>query len=139
ACEMSVSLLKRKFEIQEDSTITWAGEPMTADVDITAIYQTKAAPLDLVQQQVEGDEDMNLYKQRIPFNTLLKMSGELLKPIITFDIAIDGKNPGVSSDVTSMSDSKLTHLRTERSEMNIQVVVLLLLNRFIGENPFESS
>ena len=139
AYEMSVSLLKRKFEIQEGSTITWTGEPMTADVDITAIYKTKAAPLDLVQQQVEGDEDMNLYKQRIPFNTLLKMSGELLKPIITFDIEIDGNNPGVSSDVTSMVDSKLTQLRTEPSEMNKQVFALLLLNRFIGENPFASS
>src|SRR5690606_10869556 len=139
AYEMSVSLLKRKFEIQEGSTITWTGEPMTADVDITAIYKTKAAPLDLVQQQVEGDEDMNLYKQRIPFNTLLKMSGELLKPIITFDIEIDGNKPGVSSDVTSMIDSKLTQLRTEPSEMNKQVFALLLLNRFIGENPFASS
>lgn len=139
AYEMSVSLLKRKFEIQEGSAITWTGEPMEADVDITAIYKTKAAPLDLVQQQVDGDENINLYKQRIPFNTLLKMSGELLKPTISFDIEIDGNNPGVSSDVISMVDSKLSQLRTEQSEMNKQVFALLLLNRFIGENPFESS
>ena len=139
AYEMSVSLLKRRFEIQEGSSITWTGEPMKADVDITAIYKTKAAPLDLVQQQVDGDENMNLYKQRIPFNTLLKMSGELLKPVITFDIEIDGNNPGVSSDVTSMVESKLSQLRTEQSEMNKQVFALLLLNRFVGENPFESS
>src|SRR5690606_5025688 len=70
AYEMSVSLLKRRFEIQEGSSITWTGEPMEADVDITAVYKTKAAPLDLVQQQVGGDENINLYKQRIPFNTL---------------------------------------------------------------------
>ena len=139
AYEMSVSLLKRRFEIQEGSTITWTGEPMEADVDITAVYKTKAAPLDLVQQQVGGDENINLYKQRIPFNTLLKMTGELLKPIISFDIEVDGNNPGVSSDVISMVDSKLSQLRTEQSEMNKQVFALLLLNRFIGENPFESS
>src|SRR5690606_33790989 len=39
----------------------------------------------------------------------------------------------------SMVDSKLSQLRTEQSEMNKQVFALLLLNRFIGENPFESS
>lgn len=137
AYEMSVSLLKRKFEIQDGSTIIWTGEPMKADVDITAVYKTKAAPLDLLQQQITGDQ--NMYKQRIPFNTLLKMSGELLKPEITFDITVDGNNPSVSSDVIGMVNSKLDQLRTEESEMNKQVFALLLLNRFVGENPFESS
>src|SRR5690606_5687323 len=139
AYEMSVSLLKRRFEIQEGSSITWTGEPTKANVDITAVYKTKAAPIDLVQQQVGSDENSYEFKQRLPFNTLLKMSGELLKPIISFDIELDGNNPGVSSDVTSLVDSKLTQLRTEESEMNKQVFALLLLNRFIGENPFQSS
>lgn len=139
AYEMSVSLLKRRFEIQEGSSIVWTGEPTKASVDITAVYKTKAAPLDLVQQQLQGDEQANLFKQRIPFNTYLKMSGELLKPILTFDIEIDGNNPGVSTDVTTLVESKLDQLRTEQSEMNKQVFALLLLNRFIGENPFESS
>ncbi len=139
AYEMSVSLLKRRFVIQEGSSIVWTGEPTKANVDITAIYKTKAAPLDLVQQQLDDDEQANMFKQRIPFNTFLKMTGELLKPIISFDIEIDGNNPGVSSDVTSLVDSKLDQLRTEQSEMNKQVFALLLLNRFIGENPFQSS
>ncbi len=139
AYEMSVSLLKRKFEIQEGSSIVWTGEPTKADVDITAVYKTKAAPLDLVQQQIPDQEDANQFKQRIPFNTLLKMSGELLKPVLTFDIEIDGNNPGISSDVTSLVQSKLDQLKTEPSEMNKQVFALLLLNRFIGENPFQSS
>ena len=97
AYEMSVSLLKRRFEIQEGSSITWTGEPTKANVDLTAIYKTKAAPLDLVQQQLQGDEQANLFKQRVPFNTFLKMSGELLKPVLTFDIEIDGNNPGIST------------------------------------------
>jgi hypothetical protein len=81
---------------------------------------------------------MNQFKQRIPFNTLLKMKGELLKPQITFDITTDEKNNSVSSTVTDIVDQKLTQLRTQESEMNKQVFALLLLNRFIGENPFES-
>ncbi|HLW62020.1 MAG TPA: translocation/assembly module TamB domain-containing protein, partial [Flavobacterium sp.] len=39
----------------------------------------------------------------------------------------------------TLTNSKLEQLRTEESEMNKQVFALLLLNRFIGENPFESS
>lgn len=91
--EMSVSVLKRKFDIQKGSTITWTGEPTTATLDITAVYKTEAAPIDLVEQQISGEEasTLNQFKQRIPFNTLLKMQGELLKPVITFDITTDEK------------------------------------------------
>ncbi|KMQ67217.1 cell envelope biogenesis protein AsmA [Chryseobacterium sp. FH2] len=139
--ELSVSLLKRKFDIQKGSTITWTGEPTAAIMDITAVYKTETAPLDLVEQQLSGESasTMNQYKQRIPFNTLLKMKGELLKPQISFDITTDDKNNAVSSAVLGTIDAKLAQLRTQESEMNKQVFALLLLNRFIGENPFESS
>ncbi|RMZ58208.1 translocation/assembly module TamB [Chryseobacterium nematophagum] len=139
--ELSVSMLKRKFDIQKGSTITWTGEPTMAIMDITAIYKVEAAPIDLVEQQMSSESatTMNQFKQRIPFNTLLKMKGELLKPEITFDITTDEKNNSVSSTVTDIVDQKLTQLRTQESEMNKQVFALLLLNRFIGDNPFESS
>lgn len=140
AYEMSVSLLKRKFEIEKGSTITWTGEPMTANLDITAVYKTDAAPLDLLQQQLTGvsGNQLNQYKQRIPFNTLLIMKGELLKPIITFDITTSKENNSVSAEVIDNTIAKLDQLRRDESEMNKQVFALLLLNRFIGENPFQS-
>lgn len=136
--EMSVSVLKRKFDIQKGSTITWTGEPTTANLDITAIYKTQTAPIDLVEQQVD-QANLNQYKQRIPFNTLLILKGELLKPEISFDITTDEKNNAVSSEVTQTIDGKLAQLRQDPNEMNKQVFALLLLNRFIGENPFESN
>lgn len=139
--EMSVSLLKRRFEIQKGSTITWTGEPTAAILDLTAVYKTQAAPLDLVEQQISGESvaALNQYKQRMDFNTLLQMKGELLKPVITFDITTEEKDNSVSSDVKDIVDQKLTQLRTDENEMNKQVFALLLLNRFIGDNPFENS
>ncbi|ROI00762.1 translocation/assembly module TamB domain-containing protein [Chryseobacterium daecheongense] len=138
--ELTVSVLKRKFDIQKGSTITWTGEPTAANLDITAVYKTEAPPIDLLEQQLSGmsASDMNMYKQRIPFNTLLKMKGELLKPQITFDITTEEENNAVASSVTDNVNAKLAQLRTEESEMNKQVFALLLLNRFVGENPFQS-
>lgn len=138
--DLSVSFLKRRFDIQEGSTITWTGEPTTAIMDITAVYKTEAAPIDLVEQQISGESasTMNQYKQRVPFNTLLKMKGELLKPQLSFDITTEEKNNSISTNVKDVIDQKLTQLRTQESELNKQVFALLLLNRFIGENPFES-
>lgn len=138
--ELSVSMLKRRFDIQKGSTITWNGEPTAATLDITAVYKTEAPPIDLLEQQMTGrsNAEMNQYKQRIPFNTLLKLQGELLKPEITFDITTDDKNSAVSSMVLDDTKQKLQQLRNEESELNKQVFALLLLNRFVGENPFDS-
>lgn len=138
--ELTVSLLKRKFDIQKGSTITWTGDPLSAVLDLTAIYKTNAAPIDLVQQQISGlsSAEVNMYKQQIPFNTLLILKGELMKPEISFKITTDEDNHSVSSDVLDNVKMKLNQLETDEAERNKQVFALLLLNRFVGENPFET-
>ena len=140
AYELSVSLLKRRFDIQKGSSITWTGEPTAANMNITAIYKTKAAPIDLIEQQISGysSSEMNMYKQRIPFNSELILKGELLKPEIKFNISMDKDNPSIATAVIENTQSKLDQLKNDEAEMNKQVFALLLLNRFIGENPFES-
>jgi hypothetical protein len=68
------------------------------------------------------------------------LQGELLKPQITFDIVLpEDKNYNVSKDIISTVETKLAQIRQEPSEMNKQVFALLLLNRFVGEDPFSSS
>ncbi|HLA56008.1 MAG TPA: translocation/assembly module TamB domain-containing protein [Flavobacterium sp.] len=140
AYEMTFNLIKRKFDIKEGSYIIWNGEPTSANLSITAIYKIDAAPIDLVDDQLGSVSPTvrNTYKQKLPFQTLLKMNGELLKPIITFDIVLPEANYNVSSDIVTASQTKLAQLREEPDELNKQVFALLLLGHFIGENPFAS-
>lgn len=140
AYEMNFNMIRRKFNIQKGSSITWNGEPTMATLNITAIYEVETAPIDLVGNQLGtmSATEKNTYKQKIPFETHLKMKGELLKPEITFDIILPEGNYGVSSNVVDMSRTKLEQLRQEPAELNKQVFALLLLSRFIGENPFAS-
>lgn len=140
AYEMTFNFIKRRFDIQEGSYILWTGEPTEADINITAAYKTEAAPIDLLDNQLGGVSASvrNTYKQRIPFNALLKMEGELLKPELSFDIELPEGNLGVSTEIINNTKTKLEQLRQEPSELNKQVFALLLLNRFIGENPFSS-
>jgi hypothetical protein len=49
------------------------------------------------------------------------------------------RNYSVGSDVVSTVNNRLIQLRQEPSELNKQVFAILLLNRFVGENPFQSS
>jgi translocation and assembly module TamB len=48
------------------------------------------------------------------------------------------RNYNVGAEVISTVNTRLIQLRQEPSELNKQVFAVLLLNRFVGENPFES-
>lgn len=133
---LTLNFLKRQFHIKSGSTITWDGDPTHATVDITAIYIANTAPIDLVDQQLSGrsEYEINQYKQRIPFNVLLQMKGELLKPQISFDIQLQERDADRLKDV----DAKLQQVRSDESELNKQVFALLLLGHFVNENPLAS-
>jgi hypothetical protein len=136
---LSFNFLKRKFDIEKGSRIVWTGEPTTAQIDVTAIYIANTAPLDLVQGQIQATNE-NIYKQKLPFEVHLSLRGELLKPVITFDIVLpEDKNYNVAKDIITTVQTKLAQMRDDPSEMNKQVFALLLLNRFVGENPFDNS
>lgn len=138
AYNLSFNFLKRNFIIQKGSRVVWTGEPTTAQLDVTAIYVANTAPLDLVQNQVTSNQV--LYKQKLPFEVHLTMRGELLKPDITFNVILPSdKNYNVSGDVVTTVQNALTQIRQQPSEMNKQVFALLLLNRFVGQNPFDNS
>lgn len=68
------------------------------------------------------------------------MKGELLKPQITFDISLPtNQNYNIDKSIVTTVETKLGNIRLEPSELNKQVFALLLLGRFVTENPFASS
>jgi len=140
AYEMNFNGIRRKFDIQKGSYITWNGEPTLANLNITAIYKVDAAPIDLLGNQLKSEPQtvQNTYKQKLPFQTLLKMNGELMKPEISFGITLPEGNYNVASDVVELTQTRLKQLEQDPAELNKQVFALLLLNRFVGENPFSS-
>ncbi|MBS1781219.1 MAG: translocation/assembly module TamB domain-containing protein [Bacteroidetes bacterium] len=137
--ELNYNLIKRRFNIQNGSTITFTGDPLRAQVDITAVYTANVPPYDLVEKQVSDPAQLNYYKQRLPFDVQLKLNGPLMKPAIAFDVVLpEEKKYRVSSDVLTLVQGKLAEMRNNPSELNKQVFALLLLNRFVSDNPFES-
>ena len=143
AYELSFNFLRRKFQIQKGSKITWEGELTNATVDVTAKYIANVAPLDLVKNQLSENvttNQRNTYLQKLPFDVMLRMEEELLRPKISFDIILPtDKSYVVSNDIITNVRTRLDQLRQDEGEMNKQIFSLLLLNRFVAENPFASS
>ena len=131
------SVIKRKFDIKSGSTIIWNGDPMNAEVSIDAVYSVRAAPIDLVagQMSVLSEADKNMYKQRYPFLVLLKLRGAILHPEISFEIQLLPQDKGILGGAVN---AKLNMLNEDPSELNKQVFALLVLGRFVQENPFQT-
>ncbi|WP_333574528.1 translocation/assembly module TamB domain-containing protein [Sphingobacterium sp.] len=129
--------VKKDFTFQKGSTITWNGDPLDAQLNITAAYTLKAPTLELVAPQL-GTQNANLYKQKIPFDVLLKITDKLFQPQLNFDIDLNANNAIVSQDVISKVDNALSTLRENPSDLNKQVFSLIVLGRFMSANPFES-
>lgn len=127
---LSVGPVKREFKLQQGSNIVWTGEPTSANVDLTAMIEINAAPIDLL-----GDPTRTQAKTKLPFQVYLMMTGELLKPIIKFKIDLPENERGtLSGDVYG----KLQSVNSDEGELNKQVFALLVLERFIADNPFQS-
>ena len=138
--DLSFNLIKRKFLIQKGSTIVWTGEPTEAILDVTAIYKTEIAAADLVRDVITTASADLRYRQKLPFEVELMMKGKLLLPELTFNIKLgEENNIRVASEITDAVTTQLERLRQEPSELNKQVFAVLLLNRFISQDPFASS
>lgn len=131
------SVIKKRFKIEQGSTITWSGDPMKADISINAIYSVRASPYDLVADQMIGlsADDKSAYKQSYPFLVLLKLRGDIMHPEISFEIQLAPEDKGILGGAVN---AKLNLLNEDPSALNKQVFALLVLGRFIQENPFQS-
>ncbi|WP_419701220.1 translocation/assembly module TamB domain-containing protein [Mucilaginibacter sp. NFX135] len=134
--ELSYATVKRKFNFKKGSTIVWTGDPTSANINLTAIYVANVPPIDLVEKQ--STESTGLYKQKLPFNVNLSLKNQLLTPDISFDIVLPDSSYNVQSDVIANINTRLAQVRQDPNEMNKQVLGVLVLGHFIGDNPLQS-
>ncbi|MEO5984041.1 MAG: translocation/assembly module TamB domain-containing protein, partial [Ferruginibacter sp.] len=132
---LNYQFLQRKFQLMRGSTISFAGEPLNARINITAEYIANTSARDLLANEVGSVDPIlsNSFNQKIPFRVILFLTGVLSKPDINFDIQLPDENTAISSDLRTTIENKLTQIRGDQSATNKQVFSLLLLNRFVGE------
>ncbi|MCW8897322.1 MAG: translocation/assembly module TamB domain-containing protein [Flavobacteriales bacterium] len=119
------NVINKRFNLLEGGTIKWNGDPLDAQVDISASYRTRARLYDLLMSMDTSD----VLKKRIPVDLVLHMKNSLLAPDINFDIVL----PTADEDTKSKVKSILYVSSHEENiqELNRQVFSLLVLNRFL--------
>lgn len=67
--QLNYQFIKRKFLLVDGSTITLSGDPLKANANITAAYEVKTSPFDLIGGEITSPllQKMKVYKRKVPF------------------------------------------------------------------------
>lgn len=117
------NIISRKFDIRNGSSITFNGNPLDAEVDVTAVYTTKAS-LD----PILGDDRNHM---KVAVDCELMLDGKLSNPKITFNVTVPGGD-------TETRNSIANALATQEM-MATQFVWLLATNSFYADGQADSN
>ncbi len=121
------NILNKRFVVEEGGTITWNGEIDDADLDLKAIYRTKAslAPLSFAYTEMEK------LKERLPVECHLLLSDKLLNPAIKFDIHLPTADEETRDYLRMAIDTE--------DELSRQFLYLLVMNSFYTDPALYSA
>ncbi len=125
------NIINKYFKVEKGGTVTFAGQPYDAQLDVKAIYSLKTNRDNLLNDaEIASLIDQADLKRRVPIDVFLKLAGSLLQPNIKFEVN-QGDQP-----VTRVDDviaAKLNELNQNNpNELNKQVFGLLVLNSFMS-------
>ncbi|MFN2380537.1 MAG: translocation/assembly module TamB domain-containing protein [Bacteroidales bacterium] len=117
------NIFNKRFIVEEGGVISWNGDISDAELSINAIYKLRTSLYELLQDEA--------FRQRIPVDCHLNMSGKLINPVIGFDIQLP-----------TADEQTRTYLRNainSDEEMSRQFLYLMVMNSFYPSTGYASS
>ena len=112
--------INKPFIVKKGGSISWSGNPLTADINIEAVYRVSANPRSLLENISSS--------RKIPIDLITRFSGELFNTQREFDIEI----PNASSTVASELAFKLNN--DNLNSKTVQFISLLISGSFYNES-----
>jgi hypothetical protein len=122
---ISLSGLKRKFQIADSSYIVWYGNISKPELNLRAYYEVRTSPAELII----GSEETS---STLPFMVNMMISGSLEDPKFNFRLSLPSEYEGVNNGMVA---AKLQEINSNESELNQKAMTLLLFGSF-GFNNF---
>jgi len=93
------SVISKLFQVSQGGTISWAGDPLNATIDLKTIYEVRANVGDLYAAAGLAPANGNSTKYEL-VQAQLNLSGALVKPNIDFDFNFP-TDPNVKDDLST--------------------------------------
>src|SRR5690606_11527458 len=110
--------LEKRFEVLPGGSINWNGNPIQADLNISAVYEAMANPAIILENPS--------ISRRIPVDVVINLEGELAQPNFSFDLEYP--------NATSAVRSELEYIIETSTNTEVQAFSLITLGQFYTEN-----
>ncbi len=112
-------IINKPFTVKKGGSISWSGDPYTADINIEAVHRVSANPKSLLENITSN--------RKIPIDLITRFSGELFNSQREFDIEIPNSSSTVASELAFKLNNNDTNNKT------IQFLFLLASGSFYNE------
>lgn len=117
-------LIQKKLTVEPGGSIRWEGDPMQAQIGLTAVYETNANPSVLLDNPIN---------RSIPVNVEINLAGQLEQPEPEFNFTF----PNVSSTIKSELQYRLeTKESRERQALNLLTFGAFASDLNIGQQAY---
>lgn len=132
------NLVTRRFDIVKGSKVSWSGDMMDADLDVSTRYQVETSPYSMMAPRTSG-ADVNVknqYRRKLPFLVYLNIGGSLNQPRLDFNIDMPEDAQGAAGGQVY---GQIQQLNDQEQELNKQVFSLLVLGQFYPDSGNDGS
>ncbi len=124
------NVVNKNFQVRPGGIIRWNGDPFEAQIRLQAEYQDLKTPVASFIQEYLLNASTNVRNDAsnsTDVNLVLKLEGDLLRPIIDFDIIF----PDLKGELQTYTENKLRLLRQDQNELNRQAFGLIVVGQFL--------
>jgi hypothetical protein len=118
------NVINKKFDIEAGSSISWSGDPLGAEIDVTTSYRQRASVAPLLNDTLQ-------YKGRTPVDCKLIITGKLFSPNINFDIDFP--------NIDATAKARISNVLSDEAELNRQVFSFLLFRTFVTPTIYNAN
>jgi len=117
-------LVNKEFVVRPGGTITWNGDPLQGEMNVTAAYtqRTSLAPILQTNNAV------------VPVTAVMNLSGPLLLPLIRLNLEFNDIPSSLEGELTPF----LSALRNDEQELNRQVFSLIVFRQLTSPGSLSS-
>ncbi|HYG50207.1 MAG TPA: translocation/assembly module TamB domain-containing protein, partial [Flavobacteriales bacterium] len=112
------TIINKNFIVAKGGTIKWYGDPLNAEIDITAVYPLKASVFDIMPVDIQSN-----YRKNMDVKVEIQLKNSLFKPDFVFDINIPKADENVRAALASV--------KSTNEELFRQTMSLLIINKFL--------
>jgi hypothetical protein len=126
-------LVNKEFVVRPGGLITWNGDPLAGEMNVTATYtqRTSLAPLFQGSSNNSGSSS-NSNGAVVPVTAVMNLTGPLLLPTIKLGLEFNDAPSTLEGDLVAFTSA----LRNDEQELNRQVFSLLVFKQLSPQGQF---